>query len=194
MNWQLLFNPFSKFNEKQLLLFGLIITGIGTLIGYYSNASYNGVLDMHLIHQTSLKRVLVENSINISTITITLFILGKILNAKTRIIDILTTGLWYRFPIYLTSLFSVFFLPKNLTERVSKNVGSPEKIFEQPLEIFSILIFGLGSLVLVVYAIVLLTNGFKTATNTKKWQHFVAFGFAILLAEGISQIIIRKSF
>lgn len=192
MNWQYIFNPFSKFNEKQLLIFGLIITGIGTLAGYYSNVSFNGVLDMHLINQTSLKRVLIENGVNIITITITLFILGKILNAKTRIIDILSTGLWYRLPIYLVSLLSVFFLPKNLTESVSKNGGSPEKIFDQSLEILSLAIFALGSLVFVAYAIVLLTNGFKTATNTKKWQHFVAFGFAILIAEAISHIIIGK--
>ena len=192
MNWQLVFNPFSKFNEKQLLLFGLIITGIGTLAGYYSNVSFNGVLDMHLINQTSLKRVLIENSINISTISITLFILGKILNAKTRTIDILSTGLWYRLPIYLVSLMSVFFLPKNLAESVSKNAGSPEKIFDQPLEILSLATFALGSLVFIAYSIVLLTNGFKTATNTKKWQHFVAFGFAILIAEAISHIIISK--
>ena len=188
------FNPFSKFTEKQLTITGVLITIVGTIIGYYCSVSFNGVLDVHLVDQTTFTTSLIENAVNIATITLLLLLLGKYLNPKTRLIDILNTSFWYRLPIYTSALLTFLLLPKDLNDKIAKNIEHPEKIFGETFDIIMVALFAIASLLLITYSIVLLTNGFKTATNTKKWQHFVAFGCAILIAEGISQFIIFKLF
>lgn len=192
MNWQLIFNPFSIFTEKQLALSGIALTLAGTAIGYYCNSSFNGTLDMHLIEDSKLLTVLFENTINISIVTLVFFALGNYFNAKTRFIDLLNTAFWYRLPLYITAFLSYILLPKNLEERIAKNVKTPENIFTNPLEIIMSVVLGITILLCLAYAIVLLVSGFKTATNIKKWQHWVAFGFAILVTEGMTQFLIRQ--
>lgn len=195
MNWQTIFNPFSKFSERTLLIGGLLITILGTIIGYYCNASFNGVLNMQIstnAQQTTLSKTTVENIINILTISIVLFITGKILNAKTRIIDIINTALWYRLPLYICSIFGLILIPKKINKNFLKNIKKPEQIFENEANIILILVFGIIILLLLAYCITLLTNGFKTATNIKRGQHFVVFAFSILIAEILSVIILLK--
>ncbi|HKX85460.1 MAG TPA: YIP1 family protein [Flavobacterium sp.] len=191
MNWQTIFNPFSTFSEKQLLVSGLLISVAGTLIGYACNSSYNGTLDMHLIDDSKLLTVTLENLIDISVVTALLFALGKYLNTKTRFVDILNTAFWYRLPIYIVALLSYIILPSDFNDRVKKNINTPEKIFSNPIEIITSALLGVVILLCLAYAIVLLVNGFKTATNTKKWQHWAAFGFALLVSEGITQFLIK---
>ena len=191
MNWQTIFNPFSIFSEKQLVFGGILLTIIGTLIGYYCNSSFNGTLDMHLIENCKLPTVALENLINISIVTVLFFPLGKYFNSKTRFIDILNTAFWYRFPIYIVAILSYFLLPSDFNSKVTKNINSPEKLFSTPAEMIVSAVLGISILLSITYAIVLFVNGFKTATNTKKWQHWVAFGFMILISEGITQYLIK---
>ncbi|WP_428224014.1 YIP1 family protein [Flavobacterium sp.] len=147
---------------------------------------------MHLIKDSNLATVGAENAINISIVTILLFALGKYFNSKTRFIDILNTAFWYRFPIYIVAVLSYLLIPKNIEERIVKNLKTPENIFTNPLEIIMSLVLGIAIMLCLTYSIVLLVNGFKTATNTKKWQHWVAFGFIILITEGITQFLIKQ--
>ncbi|MCL9806004.1 hypothetical protein NAT51_10745 [Flavobacterium amniphilum] len=192
MNWQTLFNPFSIYTEKQLVISGIFLTITGSVIGYLCNSTFNGVLDMHLIDNTKLSIVFLENTINISTLTILLFGLGKYLNNKTRIIDILNTSFWYRLPLYAVSALSFFLIPSDLNKRVAENINQPEKILSQPMDMVLAILFGLISLLCITYAVVLLVYGFKTASNIKKSQHWVAFGLAILIAEAISHVLIKQ--
>ncbi len=191
MNWQTIFNPFSIFTEKQLALSGLLITIVGSIIGSFCNSSFNGTLDMHIVENPELITVFLENIINVSIVALLFFGLGKYFNTKTRFIDILNTAFWYRFPIYILSLLSSFMIPNNLNEKALKNIKNPEKIFESNLEMILGLLFGLLSLATIAYTITLLVNGFKTATNIKKWQQWVGFGFLIMLSEGITQYLIK---
>lgn len=190
MNWQTLFNPFSKFEENQLLIGGIILTIIGTLIGFLCNASFDGVLDMHIVEKTTFSKVAIENTINVATITILLFVLGKILNSKTRFIDILNTSLWYRFPLYLSPILATLLLPKDLNEKLLKGAN----ILENQTELILTALFAIITLLIVAYNITLLVYGFKTATNTKKWQHFVLMGLTILIAEFVSKYILSQLF
>ncbi|MFC7775054.1 YIP1 family protein [Flavobacterium sp. GCM10027622] len=191
MKWQTIFNPFSIFSEKQLLLSGIVLSVAGTFIGYYCNSSFNGTLDMHLIEDSKLLTVALENAIDISVVTVLLFALGKYLNSKTRFVDILNTAFWYRLPIYIVAFISYAILPADFNDKVKKNIHTPEKIFSNPLEIIMSAVLGIAILLCLAYAIVLLVNGFKTATNTKKWQNWATFGFVLLVSEGITQYLIR---
>lgn len=192
MNWQLIFNPFSIFSEKQLAIAGILLTIIGSLIGFYCNGNYNGILDMQLEKIPNLKQPLLQNLINVTTVSILLFITGKSINKKTRIIDILNTALWYRFPLYLISLLSYVLIPSTILNELIKH-DKDNKIIESISNQAILLTFGLFVLLFAAYSIVLMTYGFKTSTNTKKWQHWVYFGFTILISEGVSKYFIHLS-
>lgn len=190
MNWQTFFNPFSKFEEKQLLIGGIFLTFLGTVIGFLCNASFDGVLDMHILEKTTFSKVAIENTINIATITILLFSLGKFFNSKTRFIDILNTSLWYRFPLYFSPILATLLLPKNLNEKLTKGAN----LLENQTELILTGIFAILTLLIIAYNITLLVYGFKTATNTKKWQHFALMGLTILIAEIVSKYIFFQFF
>jgi ABC-type microcin C transport system permease subunit YejB len=192
MNWQLIFNPFSIFSEKQLAIAGILLTIIGSLIGFYCNGNYNGALDMQLEKIPNLKQPLLQNLINVTTVSILLFITGKSINKKTRIIDILNTALWYRFPLYLISLLSYVLIPSTILNGLIKH-DKDNKIIESISNQAILLTFALFVLLFAAYSIVLMTYGFKTSTNTKKWQHWVYFGFTILISEGVSKYFIHLS-
>ena len=49
----------------------------------------------------------------------------------------------------------------------------------------------IATILLLVYAIVLLTNGFKTATNLKKWQNYIWFAVALIIGEIVSKMFIN---
>jgi hypothetical protein len=192
MNWQTFFNPFSKFSERTLLIAGIIITILGIYIGYISNCSFNGALNFQVLEGISLKRVAIENTINISCMTFCLFFLGKYLNTKTRLIDVFLVALIYRLPLYFNALISFLLVPKNFNEKLLKNIKTPEMVFDNQTDKILIGIFALLTVLLATYSIVLLTYGFKTATNTKKWQHYVFFTITILITIGISKYLIFR--
>ena len=61
----------------------------------------------------------------------------------------------------------------------------------KPLDLALLLVISCVLLMITVYYITLLVNGFKTSVNAKKWQHFAGFAVALLIAEIISKILIN---
>jgi hypothetical protein len=190
MNWTTIFNPFAKFSDKVLMLIGVISFLIGCFISWRFQVLYDGVLDAHTSDSLSYVNAFTSNAINVIVMCVLLFILGKIINPKTRMIDLLNASFLYRIPIYLVAMFSRIPALERINESVVKNIGDPEKINMQVDDIGVLIVFSIVSLCLIAYSIVLLVNGFKTASNAKKWQHFVSFGFVVIVAEIISKMLI----
>ena len=46
---QLLFKPFERFSENQLLVVGICATLIGSYLAYLFDGRYDGALDFHII-------------------------------------------------------------------------------------------------------------------------------------------------
>lgn len=191
MNWKTIFNPFSKFTETQLLVFGIAITVIGSFFGFFFQVSYDGVLDVHSKNVTffdSLK----ENAVNVFSIFVVLLVLGKIINQRTRIIDILNTSLVSRLAIYLIAIFANNPVMERITNQVLESKDHLENFQLNPTDLIITMGISILMMVFLTYFIVLLVNGFRTATNIKKWQHFVFFAIAIIVAEIISKILISN--
>lgn len=190
MNWQIILNPFTKFSERQLLLIGVFSAIIGNLIASAFGVTYDGVLDVHLKPQITFLESVKENVISIIIVTLLLFVLGKLINAKTRFIDILNSCLFFRIPIYLSALLTALPIIKTVETEVLKNIDSMDKIKFEPIDLIGLIIISVILIVLLIYAITLLFQGFKTATNAKKGLHYLGFGIAIVLAEVISKIVL----
>ncbi|RWX02435.1 hypothetical protein [Flavobacterium cerinum] len=185
---KLLLNPFEKYGELQLLAVGIILTVAGSILAFYCNARFDGVIDLHFGEGLILSDPFIDNAINIVSLFIFLFILGLIINTKTRIIDVVTTILIARVPFYLLSLVNC----TNIMVRIQNNID-PANLYNitfSTLEMITLLVFGLVTILFLIWFVVLLYNGFKTATNIKQTSHKVMFGIAILLAEALSKIIL----
>ncbi|MGA9213237.1 hypothetical protein [Kaistella sp.] len=191
MNWKYIFNPFLKFSEKHLLIVGVLSVIIGSFIGNSFSVTYDGVFDAHP-SATTFMESLKENAINILAVSVLLIILGKIINAKTRIIDIFSISMIYRIPIYISGIFINIPLFNKITNKVLANKDHLENIKFDTMELVSILAASSILMILLIYSITLLVNGFRTATNLKKWQYYIYFAIVLIIAEVLSKILINS--
>jgi hypothetical protein len=192
MNWSVLLNPFTKFSEKQLLIFGIVTLGLGSYFAALFGVTFDGVIDVHLSPNITFLQSLKENAITILLLTILLFTLGKIINAKTRLIDILNTSMLFRIPFYLSAALVALPAVKVIEESLLKNAQNNASFNLNTNDIIILLCLTGAIIALLIYAIALLFNGFKTATNVKQTSHKVFFSIAILLAEILCKIILSS--
>ena len=191
MNWKYFFNPFLKFSERYLLLIGILSVIAGSFIGMICSVTFDGVFSTHPSVRTFAES-LKENVINVSVVFILLLILGKIINMKTRLIDILAISMIYRIPLYLSAFFVKLPVLDRVIEKIEVHKDHLANLEFDPLEL--VLILGISSVLMIflAYAVILLVNGFRTATNLKKWPYYIAFVIVLLAAEIISQTLITN--
>ncbi|HLV52055.1 MAG TPA: YIP1 family protein [Flavobacterium sp.] len=193
MNWKILFNPFEKYSEKTLLIFGIVATLLGSFLGYLMNARFDGIVDMHLVREVQFQTILIDNIINTLVLFILFFVFGKIINPKTRAIDMLNVSMICRIPMYLVVLGNIGGYLERATQSMLNGIdldnlqNIPQ--FEM-LDLFVILIFSVVSIGFLVWMIVLLWKGFKTATNTKRTRDIIIFIMLFILAEVLSKYLI----
>ena len=191
MIWKYIFNPFLKYSEKTLIIIGIVSIMLGSLCGSYFMVSFDGIFDAHLSASITFLDSLKENMINVFVVFILLSILAKILYKKSRIIDILSLSIIYRIPIYLMTLFISNPMLASVNDKIMKDIENPVNIDFSIWEITVLAGVSIVTIVLLVYAIVLLTNGFKTATNLKKWQNYIWFAVALITGEIVSKMLIN---
>lgn len=185
---KIIYNPFEKIPENQLLLLGLAITIGGSLLGYLFDTRFDGVLDVHPYPNIPLAKPFIDNAINAVSLCLPLFLLGRYINNKTRFIDVLNVALIARSPFYLLTLGNAGNFFTNLDTKI--NPANPLDVNFTPLDIVTLTIFSIASIAFLVWFVALMYNGFKTATNLKKTSHKIAFAFTILLAEAIASVAI----
>lgn len=187
---KLLINPFERYSEITLLLVGILALAFGAAMGYYCNARFDGVIDLHFVKAVSPFEPLLDLAVTVGVTTVVLFALGKYHNPKTRLIDLFNTVLIAKIPFYLLTLFNSTGMIFNASEKIMKSVQ--ENVLNLPdfSVLFPILIFSLVTLAALVLSIVLLFQGFKVATNAKGNKSVFGFVLALLVAEIVSKIII----
>lgn len=184
---KLLFNPFEKYDGRALLAIGLVATLIGSMLGYSFNARFDGVIDMHFTYSVPFAQPFTDNVFNIAILFFTLHLYGFIINNKTRPADVLGTVMLARLPFYLGTFFNLNNYMARSTEMfLGMNMNN---IQINTSDIILIVVAGLVSIVLLVWYITLLYNGFKTATNLKTTNQKVLFAVTLLVAEILSKIL-----
>lgn len=183
-----LYNPFETVSENRLLILGIAFTIMGSLTGWLFNARYDGVLDMHLDKPVELWQPFTDNIINIFSLTTLLLIAGKIVNRKTRFIDILIATLIARAPFYILPLTNIGGKMEESSERLLEAATNVGKMLPEDLAYASVM--GLVSIFILVWAMALLYNGYRVATNLKKTSQILGYIGIVIAAEIISKIII----
>ncbi|MFY0482363.1 hypothetical protein ACI6PS_07130 [Flavobacterium sp. PLA-1-15] len=188
----ILFNPFEKYDENKLLIFGLAFTLVGSYLGYAFQGRYDGIMDLHFPDAVELIQPFVDNLVNILSLTILLFLLGKYINPKTRLIDILTTVMIARIPIYLLTFSNYQNYNSELGKKIltSFDVSNPQNGLNlETSEIFFLALFTGVTILFIIWFVILLFNGFKIASNSRGIKNNLLFAGAIILAEILSKII-----
>ncbi|MHA3789867.1 hypothetical protein ACX0HA_16790 [Flavobacterium hauense] len=185
---KLLFNPFEKFDARALLFTGILITVIGSLLGYRYNARFDGVLDVHFSADVKYVEPFSDNVFNIAFLFIALYIFGRIINKKVRPIDILATVMISRLPLYLVCFANVD--GKLFIEAAKAFENGPNALSANPADLMVVAIIGLLMVPFLVWYIALLYNGFKIAVNAKTAKHNLLFALALIIAEILSKILL----
>ena len=185
-----LYNPFELYSERQLLIFGLVMTLIGSFLGYLFNGRFDGIIDFHLIESVTFFEVVLDNFFNTILLTMLMFITGKFINSKTRFVDVLNTSLIARIPFYILPFFNFNNVMYDLSNRTySIIVAGGFNAISTP-DIILLMLFSFVAICTLIWFSVLIWNGFKVATNAKGIKNIIVFIFTILVAEVISKYII----
>jgi len=186
----LLFKPFEKYSEKNLFLIGLIFTIIGSFIAYFFDIRYDGVFDIHIKSNGLIYQALVDNLINIFCLILFLYLSASYVNKKTRVIDILTTTVIARTPLYILPLFNINNVIGKATEKLIQLVD-PKLINQIPASsILLVTVFGIITILFIVWYVALLFNGFKVSSNAKGKVSLILFITSLVLAELLSKFLI----
>lgn len=190
MTWKTFFNPFEKFDEKQLLIVGLVFFVINAVACYFTKIQMDSIYHFSFNENISLVQAFIFTGISYLFSIIVFFILGKIFNRRTRIIDITNTVLISQVPTLLLIITTNLSYIERLGENAKKISQHPEKLNLAIVDLLLLSIFALFVLGVIVYSFTLFYNGFKTATNMKKWQHIVIFVIVFLFSILVCQLFL----
>ncbi|MBA5791296.1 hypothetical protein H1R17_13980 [Flavobacterium sp. xlx-214] len=174
----LLKNPFAVLSDKQILLTGVVAFVIGVFLAFQFQIQLQ-ILRINTLKIPNLLEVVIGHLIIIICLTVSFFILGKVINKKTRFIDILSSVLISLIPLYISLFQNINGFLSNETSKIENAVKDGTIYTQTPP--FLLIIVGLIGFCFFIYYIYLLFVGFKTATNAKKIWHYLLF-FVILIA------------
>lgn len=184
----MIFNPFEKLSEKSLLILSAFSTLAAIGLGYCTNTYFSSIYRVSYLDKISLQDTTVHALISFAAAIAVLFILGKIFNRKTRFIDISNTVLISQLPLLVLFPFQKIEFITAAQKTIFNYQANPALPF--PAVSFIIFIsFTLLIITLLIYSMVLYYNGFKTATNIRKWQSIVIFTIVSFLTILICQLI-----
>ncbi len=188
----LLFKPFERYSETVLLVVGLLMLGVGILVGTIFNARFDGVLDLHFSTALSIRQTTIDLLIDVLTLFLFLFIAAKLVNRKTRVVDVFAVVIIARIPFS----FAVLINMTGFFSLIGKHFDDPAMIQKgmlglTSLELTGLIVSAVVILLLVIWSVALLYNGYKIASNAKSARSIVFFIVALLLAEIASKILIH---
>jgi hypothetical protein len=189
--FKLLLNPFEKYTEKQLLFFGALMLIIGSYIGFLCNGYFDSILHISFIKNTTFVNTIIQNLIITTLLSFILFGIGKIINKKTRFIDVLNVTLIARIPFYFSTLININNKSAELTDKLMINLIDINNINLSTLDYVFLFTTAAFGLVCIVWFAYLLWNGFKIATNAKTNKPVILLIISLLVANYISSYLIQ---
>ncbi|WHT38086.1 MULTISPECIES: hypothetical protein [Myroides] len=185
-----LFKPFHYFQEKQLLIFGLFIGLIGCFIQVLTSSRTISILQIaSLERQPQLIQTLADFAISTMIMTVVLYGLGRIINTKTRFIDIFNTVIIARIPLTLMIPFDLNGYMSEKSNHLIASINNPEELANQSSNLIQLTLFGILGLIMLVLFGYYIYQGFKTATHLKKPIHLVLFVVLILITDILTRLL-----
>jgi len=189
--WSYLKNPFNYLAGMQSIILGILVLSLSALGAYFTNSSFDGFLDYHLVERSFLNNIF-HQIINFFSIFIPLLISAFIFRKEFRLVDLAGTLMIARFPFLLLLLAGLFIDAEKLNEILTSGQPNLES-FSSDI-ILSLIIFGVIGLFALILFIYYTFKAFTTSTNAKGGLAVFLFIMSCLIAEFISLYVIRNYF
>lgn len=186
---KLLLNPFKWLQERTLLIIGLIGFVCSICISHFCDVEFQ-VLRMNPLNEVTIWKALFNQFLITAVLSIFFFVAGKIVNKKTRFVDIFNTVIIGFIPFHLIGLQNINHFQTREVEAMNQAMLEGGIYAAMPSALF--IIISLISLPIIVYYIYLFVTGFKTATHSRKAIHYVAFTLALIIADLVASYTINS--
>ena len=177
-----LLNPFAYFDEKILFIIGLFSHFFFTYIAKITESFFPDFLSIKKNGISySYLDLLYQNTRNLAIAILLFYILGKIINNRTRIIDIVNVVLISRIAYYI--IFITDFIPivNKSMDKVLKGITTNNlEVLHEASTMIVIVIVAFIAIFFLCVMFYYLYIGFKTVTNMKSIKQVLAF-IAVLL-------------
>lgn len=175
-------NPIEFYNEKKLLIVNLIIFVVGTALAVLMRAVFGSPIDLHFESEIVLLPSVLGNITATLTMMLVLFITGKIINRKTRLIDCLNLALYIRIPYYVLTLWNILSTFSKMKPVVDNQNKISVTLPSSTIDILVLSSFSFFSLVALVIIGTITYLGFKTITNSKKVTDYLILTVLIIVS------------
>lgn len=187
----ILFHPFERYSERILLSVGLAAAALAVVAGSYFDVRYDGVLDLHFAPDSTAKDLAIDLTVDLGSLFVFLFAAAKWINRKTRAIDILSTVLVAKIPMYLPVFLNAGGKMTVIGEDIMEQANAQQSFSLDALSMTVLIVFIILLLLFMVWSVALLYNGYKIAAHAKGGTAVILFIAALLLAEIASKILLH---
>lgn len=185
-------DPIAFYNDKKFLIFNLIFFGVGTLVSIFMRAWFDNTFHLSFRTEINALNTFIENTFSVLLIMLAIFLCGKIINGKVRLIDCLNLSFYIRIPFYLLTLSNINgtfsgMLPTDVSSNVV-NINLPTDSLDYTLLIVSSIL----GLIIIVFQLIAIYKGFKTLSNAKKVGHYLLLVSFIIVTIILSTYLFKK--
>jgi hypothetical protein len=187
-------NPFTYLAGGKALLIGLLGIITAAFLGYVGAVHFDGVIDIHSGVTASYWVFVAEGLVNVLSISFVMYVAALVVSpSKVRVVDIVGTQAFARLPLLLpVAAGSVFPLNRMDDYALYRFAHIGEKVVLSNIEIAGFILFSLTTLVAMVWLIIWMYQGYKVSANLRGAKSILSFVVAVLLAEVIAVVFIRK--
>ncbi|MDM1498538.1 hypothetical protein HX089_08750 [Myroides odoratimimus] len=183
--------PFENVQDKTLLAIGILTGVVISCLQLLTHMRSIAILkQVALKSAPTLVQTLSDFAITTIVMTLALFVFGKIINKKTRLIDILNTVLIARICLDISVLFDINGYLSDFSLQLIDNIANPEILFKSnPQSFVYFIITSFASILCLVGFGYYIYQGFKLATHLKKKYMIIVFVLIILLVDTLTRLI-----
>lgn len=183
----LFINPFEQLTDRQLLSYGLLIFAAMVLLGWQWEFVADGIVQLHHAPAKPLWKVLINQSINLFSLSLLMFLFGKLSYAKTRFIDVFNVVLIANFTQLLVILVLLNPWTNHILLPVEKAILEGDILLKSvPKQNLIVLgIAGFFAIGMLYYFFHLLVLGMKLAMNSKKVYQVILIVLLTLLLDSL---------
>lgn len=179
---KLLLNPFVKIAGWQSFVIGFIVMAITSIIAYYANIVFDGVLDIHIIsHPITWVKAFLYPFMSVAVFIIVSLILAVITKAHFRIIDLAGTILMSRIPFIIAACCGFFVKIPDMNTIVENSASLIQA---------SIILTAICTIFVIIWHVVLYVNAIRVSCNMTGKTLSIVTIVGIVVSEILSKFLL----
>ena len=183
--WNWVYNPFEKVAGWKAFGIGIVVSAITTIVGYFGDTVFYGI-SVKVIPNITWGMAFSLQALGLAVTVAIMYIAALLFAKRVRFQDILGTVTLAKYPLILMSLLSLIFGSKLASIDVNKIINNEITFTDYNL----LFVFGIISIIVMVWVIALLYNAFKVSTNLKGVKCGVLFTVIILISEIVTMVLV----